>query len=144
MERIKLDKNLYLDEYIPEELYKKYDKKPSRLIWMLDNRLVTLDQFMRDRFGSVTINSWATGGNRNWSGLRTPDSSYYSFTSQHAWGRASDKIFSKVSAEEIRKDIIKNYDKMYKPLGLTCIEANVSWLHSDLRNYDKGLLIVKP
>lgn len=146
MQRIKISKNFCLDEYIPKELYKKYESKPQRLIAMLDSRLIQIDQFLRTRFGSTTINNWYTGGNRNWSGIRTPDSSYYSFTSQHSWGRASDKVYKNVTAEEVRRDIIMNWKNIYQPLGLTTIEANVSWLHSDCRYIkdQKQIFIVYP
>jgi len=40
----------------------------------------------------------------------------------------------------------ENYHSMYMELGLTCIEENVSWVHSDLRALlNPGeLLIVYP
>lgn len=147
MKTYQLTKNLWLHEYIPEDLYKKYaDKKPHYLIGMIDPRLIILDQFMRDRFGSVVINNWYTDGDREWSGVRHKDSPYYSFFSQHSFGRASDKLFSKVSAEEVRIDIKRNYHELYKPLGLTCIEGGVSWVHSDVRSLitPGELLIVYP
>lgn len=151
MKKIQLTTNLFLNEYIPEELYKKYAAtKPQYLIGMLDKRLIDVDQFLRDRFGKVSINTWFYGGSRNWSGVRTPDSPYYSATSQHTYGRASDKIFDDVTAEEVRADIKKNFVSLYKPLGLSCFEDNVSWVHSDVRLHQfkghngTGLLIVKP
>lgn len=146
MKTYKLTDNLWLHEYIPELLYKKFcDEKPHYLMNMIDPRLPLVDQFLIDRFGSAYINNWYYDGMRQWSGIRTPGSPYYSMFSEHTYGRASDKIFSKVSAEEVREDIENNYS-MYQSLGLTCIEANVSWVHSDLRylhNSDE-LLIVYP
>ena len=140
MKRIKLSKNINLDEYIPEKLYRKYIGREHILIGLIDSRLVKADQLLRDEFGAMTINNWWIGGNRNWSGLRTPDSSYYSPTSQHSFGRASDKLFS-VSAGEVRQYIKNNWQK----LGITCIEENVSWVHSDVRYYKSdNLLIVYP
>ena len=130
MKRIKLSKNFYLDEYIPKELYKKYiNNHPDYLIWLVDKRLVEADQKLRDKFGSITINNWFNGGDRQWSGIRTPDSKYYSYTSQHAWGRASDKIFSHATSDEVREYIKKNWQE----LGITAIEDKVSWVHSDVR-----------
>ncbi|MCO6501358.1 MAG: hypothetical protein J5I47_13415 [Vicingus serpentipes] len=149
--KINLTPKLYLHEYIPESLYVKYAKsKPHYLIGLLDKKLITVDQFMRERYGKVTINNWYYGGNRNWSGIRTPDSPYYSQFSQHSYGRASDKIFKEITAEEVRADIKNNYVSLYKELGLSCIEDNVDWLHSDVRFHNfsgynnTGLLIVKP
>ncbi len=139
--RIQLTTNLWLDEYIPKELYLRLEKKPHILIGLLDERLIRADQLLRNHFGPVTINNWWYGGERNWSGIRTPDSPYYSKTSQHSCGRASDKIFSYFSADDVR-DYIKIH---YKTLGITCIEANVSWTHSDVRwTRSDELLIVYP
>ncbi len=129
MKRIRLSRNFHLDEYIPKELYLKWQHKPHVLIGLLDYKLILADQMLRDKFGSTTINNWWIGGNRNWSGIRTPESPYYSPTSQHSMGRASDKVFKDVTAHEVR-----SYIKMhYRALGITCIEENVSWVHSDCR-----------
>ena len=127
MKRVQLTPNLFLDEYIPKDLYLKYQNKPHILISLLDDRLIKSDQMLRDKFGSVTINNWWSGGDRNWSGLRTPNSPYYSMTSQHSYGRASDKLF-KVSSQEVREYIKQNW----KQLWITRIEDNVSWVHSDV------------
>lgn len=141
MNRIQLSKNLWLDEYIPEELYKSLIHRPHILIGLLDERLIIADQKLRDVFGAVTINNWMTGGERNWSGLRTPDSPYYSANSQHSFGRASDKLFHNATAEDVRK-----YIKItYTTLGITCIEEDVSWVHSDCRwHQGNNLLLVHP
>jgi hypothetical protein len=141
MKRVQLTKNLWLDEYIPSELYHEFKSKPHILTGLLDRRLIMADQMLRDHFGPVTINNWWDEGSRNWSGIRTESSSYYSYTSQHTWGRASDKIFKDVTAQEVR-EYIKG---MYEELGITCIEENVSWVHSDVRwTRSTELLIVYP
>lgn len=141
MPRIVLADHLYLDEYIPKDLYLRWEKKPHILIGLLDKRLITADQMLRDEFGKVTINNWWAGGDRQWSGLRTPDSPYYSPTSQHSFGRASDKLFGSIPANEIRAYIQANWAR----LGITCIEEDVGWVHSDVRwNMGSGLLKVKP
>jgi len=76
---------------------------------------------------------------RQWSGLRTNNSPDFSETSQHTFGRASDKLFKDVTAEEVCNYIQLNWRK----LGISCIEANVSWVHSDVRCFrDDSLLIV--
>lgn len=140
MQRIKISNNFYLDEYIPKYLYEKYVQKPHILQGLIDKRLIVADQMLRDYFGHVTINNWWNGGERNWSGLRTAESPYYSQTSQHTYGRASDKIFS-VGAEEVRSYIQLHWWE----LGINCIEADVSWVHSDVRWWTGNeLLIVKP
>lgn len=130
MKRIKISPNFYLDEYIPKDLYLKYiDTKPHYLTWLIDNRLIEADQKLRDIFGPITINNWISGGSRNWSALRTPDSPYYKSKSQHSFGRASDKIFKNATADEVREYIKEHW----KDLQITAIENNVSWVHSDFR-----------
>jgi len=130
MNRIVLTKNLFLDEYIPRELYNRYIGREHILISLLDERLIKADQALRDKFGPVTINNWFTGGNRNWSGLRMPESPDYSLTSQHSFGRASDKIFSLEPANVIQDYILSNW----RELGITGLELNTSWVHTDVRN----------
>ncbi len=142
MARIKLSKNFYLDEYVPKDLYDKFSNKTHILTGLIDKRLIESDQALRDHFGPVNINTWYAGGDRMWSGLRTSDSSYFSQTSQHTYGRASDKIFKNATAQEVREYIKKYWQK----LGVKCIEENVSWVHSDIRfiKKQKELLIVYP
>lgn len=137
MERIKLTTNLFLDEYIPRQLYEQYKGREGELIKLLDKRLIEADQKLRDLFGPVMINNWWSGGPRNWSGLRTPESPYYSPTSQHTHGRASDKIFSRHSAKEVQEYIRNNYQE----LGITGLELSVTWVHSDVRESRNNKLI---
>ncbi len=130
MSRIQLSKNFFLDEYIPSALYKKYASTyPHYLIGLLDERLIIADQKLRDVFGPIKINTWYNGGDREWSGIRTPDSLYYKQFSQHSWGRASDKIFLNATSDEVRQYIKEHW----KDLGITAIEEGVSWVHSDVR-----------
>ena len=99
---------------------------------LLDDRaLVALDD-VRDGLGPTTVNNWHIGGDREWSGLRTVKSPYYSPYSQHSFGRAFDCVFRDVTAEEARRYIV---DKA--PEFITAIEMNVSWLHFDVRNTKK-------
>jgi hypothetical protein len=141
MKRIPLTDNLYLDEYISKELYIKYhEKKPHYLLNMLSRQTVISDQMLRDHFGTVIINNWIADGDRQWSGIRTIDSSYYRQFSEHTYGRASDKLFKYATAEEVR-EYIEDY---WKELGITCIEKDVSWVHSDNRyilNQTKLLIV---
>ena len=146
MKKVQLSPNLWLHEYIPKEMYLDYEKKGKlhHLRWMIDDRLINADQALRDRFGSLTINNWASHGSRKWSGLRTPGSPYYKEASSHSFGRASDKIFSSATAEEVRDEIKKN-QAYWKLQGITAIEDGVSWVHSDCRpNNSDEILIFNP
>jgi hypothetical protein len=117
-----------LHELVPSEIYHRYG---DRAWEFLDDRLLMAIDNLRDHFGKMTINNWFWGGDREWSGLRTPDSPYYSPTSQHTFGRAADCLFDGYSADYARKTILKN------PLEfnyINAMEMGVDWLHIDVRN----------
>ncbi len=151
MNRIKLTSNFFLDEYIPRELYLRHVGKEHRLIGCLNKGLVNADQMLRNHFGPTTINNWwgydlkdESDYIRQWSGIRTPDSSYYSETSQHSYANASDKIYKLATAKEVREYIKVHW----KELGITCIEKNANikpkndWVHSDLRWWRGNKLLI--
>jgi len=133
-------------------------KKRGELAWELFNPILleTIDA-MRDYFyhkynAVMIINNWKWNGNRKWSGFRTPDSPYYSSTSQHSHGRAVDfllqdrKTKKYINAQMIRNDIIENQDS-FEFEDITCIEQfdGMTWIHCDTRNFNKlkyGLKIV--
>jgi len=100
---------------------------------LLDNRLLITLDLLRKRYGKMTVNNWYWGGSRQWSGLRTPDSPYYSPYSQHTFGRAADPIFADKSAQMIRTDILNNPNDPDFRL-IASIEMDVKWLHFDVRN----------
>lgn len=148
MKRIKISDHFYLDEYITPEFYKKWGEKS---IWWIRPEVIIIDEFLRNRFNKVMIlNNWATGGDRKMCGLRYPEATIGTGDSLHKFGCASDKLFVGVNTsfyDEVREDIIKNWEKLYKPLGLTTIEANTStWLHTDIRHIinQKKINIVYP
>lgn len=124
-----------IEELVPKAIFTKRGEKAWELI---DDRLITTLDFIKERFprGTVTINNWKWGGDREWSGLRVPASPYYSETSQHAYGRAIDAVFSHYTAEQIRQDILKN-PALYP--YIRGVELGVSWLHVDTRNVDAVL-----
>jgi len=50
--------------------------------------------------------------------------------SAHKRGMAADLVFQKIDFFELQKDIIDNYENVYRDWGLTVIEKNtVTWLH---------------
>jgi len=119
-----------IQELVPPKVHADRGDKAWEL---LDERaLITLDK-LRKQFGSMTVNSWAFGGDRKWSGLRTEDSPYYSPYSQHAFGRAFDVLFAKATADEVRRWILAN-DHLQSTAHITALEMGVSWLHFDVRN----------
>jgi hypothetical protein len=133
--RLKISDHFYLDEYITPDMYIKWGDKA---IWWIRPELVRIDEFLRTRFNiPMVINDWWVGGDRTQSGLRYPQATIGAGDSMHKFGVASDTQFvGKPNSfyDEVRQDIIDNFD-VYKELGLTTIEANTpTWLHKDCRN----------
>ena len=126
-------KHFLIEELVPPQVFKDRGQKAWQL---LDDRmLMTIDR-LREKYGSMTINSWKWGGDREWSGLRTSDSPYYSKYSQHSFGKAFDIIFKNVTAEKVRQDILANPDK-FEFEYINSLELGVSWLHIDSRNSNR-------
>lgn len=126
-------KHFVIQELVPPQVYKERGEKSWELID--DRSLITLDR-LREKYGPITVNNWHTGGEREWSGLRTPDSPYYSKYSQHSFGRAIDCIFKFHPAEYIRQAILKSKDDPAFEY-INSIELGVSWVHFDIRNCDR-------
>ena len=130
---MKVSENFSIEEFVDKDTYRKFGDKS---VWFIDKNLIQIAQELRNHFGPITINNYFSGGNRNWSGLRTMKSSYYSPYSQHSFGRAIDMIFENHDAEYIRNEI-RNNEKYWFDYGVRAIENNVSWLHIDVRNTNK-------
>ena len=119
-----------IEELVPKHVYELLGDKAWDLI---DNDLITTIDQLKYRYnkGSMIINNWLWDGGRQWSGLRTIDSPYYSKTSQHTLGKAIDCVFSHYKVEDVRYDIISN---IHLFPALKGIEMDVSWLHIDVRD----------
>jgi len=129
-----------IEELVPKELYDKYSE--GELWSMLDSSLLKDLDKLKEVFnkGTMTINNWKWGGKRNWSGIRTEGSPYYSAGSMHSFGKAFDIIFSDYEAERVR-GYIKEHRDMFK--AIKGLERNkngkpISWVHIDTK--DRGHL----
>lgn len=123
-------------ELVPPFVYLARGDKAWQL---LDARAcATLDR-LRERYGPATVNNYYWGGDRKWSGLRTPASPYYRPYSQHTFGRACDMVFRSATAEEVRRDILGNPDHPDFAY-INSVELGVSWLHFDVRNCDRVMV----
>lgn len=140
MERYKISENFYLDEVMHPEVYKKFGAK-SR--WFIDQRLVDIVQYIRTKTGKpITINTWFDGGRFKERGLRNPNTSTGAKYSQHKFGKALDFIVSGMSADEVREKILGEWKADLMGLGLTAIEAGVSWVHIDIRNTGENDIMI--
>ncbi len=141
---MRVSKNFILNELVDRDTYTNFG---SNAAWFLDPRAVEVLQFLRDRFGSTTVNNWANGGNLSFRGFRPPTTSVGGKLSQHRFGRAFDCNFTGATPDEVREDIIKN-QSMYLDKGLTTIEDGAyspTWLHFDIRwTGQQKIKIVKP
>jgi hypothetical protein len=136
IKRIKASENFYIDEFVSREFYNKWG---SRSIHWIRPELINILQFIRNRYGvPMIINNWATGGNFEQSGLRYPTAAIGAGDSLHKFGCAADPKFKDQEPEfynEVRNDIIINWESIFKKLGLTTIEENTkTWLHLDVRH----------
>ena len=142
---MKVSTNFYLQEFVDEGTYKQWG---DNSIWFVDPRIITLAQFIRERLGKpCTVNNWHGGGKFQYSGFRPPPCTVGASLSQHRFGRAIDLKVKDMTADEVRADIIGNYD-IYSKAGLTTIEDGEyapSWCHIDIRTTGMDQLkIVKP
>lgn len=140
---MKVSKDFFLGEFIPPELLDLY---PEKGIWFIDQRIINLAQFMRDRYRlPVIINDYLTGGSFKNSGFRDVGTDIGASRSQHKFGRAEDVKIHGMFPEEVRADIKRNWT-LFKAVGLTTIEADTpTWTHLDCRYTGLDtLLIVKP
>jgi|TARA_B110000858_G_C17645459_1_gene400182 hypothetical protein len=121
--------NFIIQELVDPELYEMFKDNEDVMWRMFDEEALRGLQWLRDRFGSATVNSWERGGDRKWSGMRTTKSPYYSQGSMHSCGKAFDIIFDNYTAEEVREEL--------KLLGntphITRYEDDVSWTHMDTK-----------
>ena len=145
---MKIAPNFTLQEFIDPATYGQFGESS---IWFLDQRVINIAQFIRERFKeSVVINDWNTGGKYKESGYRRPETTTGGAMSQHKFGRAIDvKLIGRANngANDLRNDITTNFD-IYRKFGLTAIEAAEfapTWCHIDTRWTGlETLLIVKP
>lgn len=128
-------------ELVPPEIYKKRGEKAWQLI---NPSLINLIDALRGEFGSAKINDYHWGGSRKWSGLRTPDSPYYSMTSQHSLGNAVDILFKNHTADEVRKAITSDPDKWLAICPSITLEDKTSWVHIDVRNSHPCISLFDP
>lgn len=125
-----------IHELVPKKMFERYGVKAWRYV---DSGLIEAIDRLKEHFnlGTMTINNYYWNGDREWSGIRTPDSPHFSYGSQHSFANAFDIVFSDYSAEEVRSYIIDN-QHLFK--SIKGIELNVSWVHIDVRN-EKDLVL---
>lgn len=137
-----VSKHFKLHEVFPRDLYNLLvGMLPSEVMWRMVNPklVVTIDK-LKEEFpeGTMTINNYKWSGDREWSGLRTSESRWYSSTSQHSLFNAVDVVFSAYDVDEMRGYILKNPEEFPELGGL---ELGVGWLHVDVRDRRNGEIV---
>ena len=139
---MKVSKDFSLAEFVPPGIYEHYLDKS---IWFIDPKIVSMAQFIRDRFGKpMTINNYLMGGSYQYSAFRDSACTIGATNSQHRHGRAIDFRIHGMTPIEVRDDIIKNFE-LYRPTGLTTIEGGTpTWTHVDCRFTNMDSLLIVP
>lgn len=108
---------------------------------LLDPKLLQLIDEIRELLGvPCTINNYASGGTRQWCGLRTPACTIGAPKSQHRLGKAADIHPIGMTAEQARAKVKKAVaEGKLKNLG--GVEEGVSWLHCDTRPRINGKVL---
>lgn len=128
-------------ELVSESVYNRFGQ--DALMLLRPELLMTLDK-IRERYNkSVTVNTWSFGGKLYFRGYRPFDCTVGARYSQHRLGNAADFDVDGMTADEVRADIIK-YPNAIHFANITCIEANVNWVHIDCRNIKDRIRIVYP
>lgn len=146
---MKLSKSFDLREFIPPAVYNLYGNSST---YFVREDTVKMAQAIRDYFGkSMTINTWADGGDFRERGYRTPESPTGSKWSQHKLAAAIDFNIKGMTSDEVNAAILKAPASFLEASGITTIEhveATPTWTHVDLRYLPPSLagkiLIVRP
>ena len=141
---MRVSNNFIIQEFVPRKIYQS-DLPPT---WFIDERIIQIAQFIRDRFKSpMIINTWHTESKAqyNYRGYRPHDCPFGAKYSQHKYGRGFDHHLIEYSPQELFKDIIDN-EQLYFDQGVRAIEKidlTPTWLHIDIRhtNQDKILIV---
>ena len=139
-------KHFTLEELVPPEIFTHWEQR-QYLLWMLFDieALQTLD-LLRARYGPCTVNDWRWGGSFQFSGWRPWTCPEGAKLSQHKFGRAFDCKFQRVSAEEVREDVIRSQgDEAFAFIHRIEAFDGMGWFHFDTGNHrraERGIQVV--
>ena len=134
---MKASKNFHVWEFVHSSVYDIYGTKS---ILFLDPKLIESIQDIRDFFGKpIIVNNYRSGGRLKNRGFRPPQSRVGAKYSQHKFGRAFDFHMIGMSAEELRREILK---RPWKWPHIKRMENHVNWVHIDLANTGQKKIIL--
>lgn len=145
MNRLRISRNFWLDEFICPEIYGRFGHA-SR--WFLRLEIVEICQYIRTQTGkAIIVNNWYTGGPYEQSGLRPLTGDVGAEHSLHRYGCAADIKVADMTPFQV-KEFIQAHWPQLQQIGLTTIENikhTPTWTHLDCRNTGSSkLLIVNP
>jgi hypothetical protein len=129
-----------IEELVPPDVFQRFGQGA----WMLlqPNALIMLDAIRHFYNVSVTVNDWLWGGRFSLRGFRPPTVTIGAAFSQHRFGGAFDLDVEGVPAGQVRQDILTHKDTHFHLIN--CLEADVNWVHFDVRNIPDRIRIVYP
>lgn len=139
-----IPKHFIIQELLPMAFFKEYESYGERLWYLFDDRVLWTADQLREIYGGMIVNTWHKGGKIQFRGWRPWDCKTGALMSQHKFGRALDLMPMKPTAKIIRRDILADPTRPEFKY-ITCIEEGTSWLHFDVRNFDRvnrGILVV--
>ena len=136
-----------LQELVCPHVFEKY----SETAWsFFDPRLLETIDFIRYRLNKpIIINNWNQNGKFNQRGLRCTKCEILKtavlndtlYASPHIMGQAVDFDLLGFTAQEVREVLISDAAALPYPIRL---EAEVSWVHLDVRATDYKVYLFKP
>lgn len=129
-----------VQELVPHETY---SARGDAALELLDERLLRTLDALRDEYGRIKINTWATGGDLKYRGFRPRDCNVGAEYSQHRYGRAAD-ITPLDTPLEVVYEAIKDglYDEITTVENL---QFTPTWIHVDVRNHrQEAVRVVDP
>jgi hypothetical protein len=138
---MKITKNFRLQEFIPEEVWKRLGENG---LWLIDEDIIKVAQNIRDYFKKpMYINTWVfrTGDlskRFKWRGFRPSKYTKGAYFSQHKLGKAIDFNIPGLTPQEIQTALCRRM----KTVGIKAIELGTpTWTHVDVRNCKEPMQI---
>lgn len=139
-------------ELVDRITYMKYGDKSLRY---MDDGLMKLLECLRMDLGPLVVNDWYWNGDYEWSGLRTPESPWYSRYSGHSYGKALDIKSKEHSVEYIHQYINDNWKEISRYTGVKGIRLEHpsatttdneygGWVHIDVLWDTEGVYTFHP
>lgn len=140
-------KHFKLHELVCKHIYDKYGEQAWQF---LDPRLIIIIDWIREQLDKpIEINNYEFGGNDTQSGIRcnmchlvkskTDKGTVY--MSGHNEGQAVDFSVKDMTAEAVRNWLVRNQEDLPYSIRL---EANVKWIHCDVRDTGRKIHFFNP